>query len=206
MTLKINELRIGNIVLINGKEIIMDSKMFHAVIHGFPGYEPEPILITSDILIKFGFEKWGGGWMKKYPIWINENRTQLQFDGIERDLIHCKCVHQLQNLYFTLTGEELYFMKNIEDKIADSKTITEKLNLSDAVDYFSKEMKNRLWDKVEEGKESWDTVSTKELFRGLEEKYEQYCELGLDPEVEIKLLIDISNFCMMLHKAIKEGR
>lgn len=86
--------------------------------------ELEPIPITEEWLLKFGFEK-----KITQTSFINlvhfENKNcwiYLIKDGFEFELItgnerHNLCktykyVHQLQNLYFALTGEELIFKQD----------------------------------------------------------------------------------------------
>lgn len=123
--MKANELRIGNYVnvpipeqcpfriddfeclsyefikvaqkqIINGKEV-----------HPFTWYgdDLQPISLTEEWLLKFGFEKVGFQFIKDgielFPI------RDLYYRGnfpIKSDI---KYVNQLQNLYFALTGEEL---------------------------------------------------------------------------------------------------
>jgi len=100
-------------------------------------YDLEPISLTEEWLIKFGFENWGKG-----GLYSNEYETYDRFvlhnvlDGTSNFEVHyilstygnthhkqfiissdeddriswgveIKYVHQLQNLYFALTGEEL---------------------------------------------------------------------------------------------------
>jgi hypothetical protein len=78
----------------------------------------EPILLTEEWLLKFGFEE-KHGVFKKY---MNEQIIAIGLDGsfglyndksrwrigssFSNDY-RLKYVHQLQNLYFALTGEEL---------------------------------------------------------------------------------------------------
>jgi len=63
----------------------------------------EPIPLTEEWLLKFGFEK-SGDYFINNVIHLNfKTRTTLEPDMF-LDLEH---VHQLQNLYFALTGEEL---------------------------------------------------------------------------------------------------
>jgi hypothetical protein len=74
----------------------------------------EPILITEDWLLKFGFENKNG----KNRFELEGNGAVLLSDNVcitiydsynEIDISVCliKYVHQLQNLYFALTGAEL---------------------------------------------------------------------------------------------------
>lgn len=81
----------------------------------------EGIPLTTEFLIKFGFDGEGDGtdlWAYEFPIPAGWNRTpysmSLNDDGEwdiywskEGPITEIKYVHQLQNLYFTLTGEEL---------------------------------------------------------------------------------------------------
>lgn len=80
-----------------------------------------PIPLTEEWLVRFGFEKWKGElhkdcWSKaaKFHIDFVDGKILLQnrYDGrlivdFFNTLPHVKYVHQLQNLYHALTGEEL---------------------------------------------------------------------------------------------------
>ncbi len=105
--MNIAELRIGNKVLINGKVITMDSRIFHAVIHGFEGYEPEPIKLEwhhlHNALFKIPYQinltgpvhKYGGG-LYFFWSWDTEENHPITY------------LHELQNWYYLLSkGQEL---------------------------------------------------------------------------------------------------
>ena len=73
------------------------------------GWKAEPIPLTEEWLLKFGFDS-------KTLIFRNGNFTMtwgnggdyIDFQTIAGSyMIHVAHVHQLQNLYFALTGEEL---------------------------------------------------------------------------------------------------
>lgn len=80
-----------------------------------------PVELTNEWLIKLGFEKWKDrltieAWAKGHPSQrfdidflngeiIMNSRYQEHSDSMVME--HIKHVHQLQNLYFALTGEEL---------------------------------------------------------------------------------------------------
>jgi len=71
----------------------------------------EPIPLTPDILKQFNFSQLGD-----YPVFkLNSFRLSMNLnDGVfiysaESDNVIIKYVHQLQNLYFALTGEEIEF-------------------------------------------------------------------------------------------------
>lgn len=79
----------------------------------------EPIPLTEEILLKCGFESKTGRWIgKTWYIGINPRTEDYLFkleqtdekieDFFFQNSFHSvKYVHQLQNLYFCLTGEEL---------------------------------------------------------------------------------------------------
>jgi hypothetical protein len=124
------ELRIGNFVdcerpLYDEKFITVESVSFDSINLNFREYELEklqPIPLTEEWLLKFGFElETDDGDVKYYEIqrfWYyvifdhgdvrldiktGKNITHTVFYMDER----FQYVHQLQNLYFALTGEEL---------------------------------------------------------------------------------------------------
>lgn len=79
----------------------------------------EPIELTEEWLIKLGFElnyksnfsiTYGHIENNKFSYKFNipENKSWLEYHG---GAINCKYVHQLQNLYFCLTGTELTINK-----------------------------------------------------------------------------------------------
>lgn len=75
------------------------------------GWKAEPIQLTEDILLKFGFEN---------SVAYKKNGLKIGLDGddiihgqysviFEDTLVKVKYLHQLQNLYYALTGDELEF-------------------------------------------------------------------------------------------------
>jgi len=117
-----NELRIGNWVNApsgNVKVSAIGDKYFQDQKYGtFYFVRSEPIALTEEILLKAGFEKasvkdwWGGLLINmgndgcKIRIRQNEDGWFFSFN-CETLYIKCKSIHQLQNLYFALTGIEL---------------------------------------------------------------------------------------------------
>lgn len=76
--------------------------------------ELEPIPLTPEILEKAGFEE--DKLHECYVIWNSvsnvaieffDNQLQLVGQNSAEEIGHIKHLHQLQNLYFALTGEEL---------------------------------------------------------------------------------------------------
>jgi len=126
--MKATELRIGNwckIAKSPFKEEVGEYPIEAITIHYFESGEDlilEPIPLTEEWLLKFGFEK-----VKDDPSYCDDGEFTINhkrftvfkkelithnsihgwfINGIQFDL-NLKYVHQLQNLYFTLTGEEL---------------------------------------------------------------------------------------------------
>lgn len=130
-----NELRIGNYVYYNGShnELGIVSEVLKNGLHEVSPYKIginhridiyykvdalKPIKLTEEILLKCGFVSGGAKkWLfltlckedKKY-IYLNPLGSGLAIEenSIENSLnIEIKYLHQLQNLYFALTNEEL---------------------------------------------------------------------------------------------------
>jgi hypothetical protein len=123
--MKATDFRIGNIVDMGreGVGMISGYNLYQKSIHDNGGAvadyynEWKPITLTEDELIKLGFE-FDSGYYKKegkffYPtICIMFETNTLLIEDMYNDNINIKkteYVHQLQNLYFALTGEELQY-------------------------------------------------------------------------------------------------
>ena len=105
--MKANELRIGNWVLNQGEPIELTKQKFKMAVISFNCQEIKPIPLTEEWLVRFGFKKRKCG---NYIWWIHAriqftDKMELLIDG--NLWIEIESVHQLQNLYFALTGEEL---------------------------------------------------------------------------------------------------
>ena len=108
------ELRIGNLINDNSlyTQVISDHLINDEYYDGLKGCLPIPL--TEEWLIKFGFEE-SEVFVKVFllnqiPIgygYAYRKGWQIMPEGIE-----IKHVHQLQNLYFALTGEELTIKDN----------------------------------------------------------------------------------------------
>lgn len=79
---------------------------------------PEPIQLTEEILLKCGFVKeFEGGYCDKNRFVIFKNIHNNVFGLVDsgfyyskvNGVLHLKNLHQLQNLYLVLTGQELEF-------------------------------------------------------------------------------------------------
>lgn len=130
----VEELRINNIVLARGAQSVVKS-----IDENHVGYSKskkgkwikretlteeklpitliQPIPLTEEWLVKFGFEKPAETWyLNGFGVWqtLCGNKDGTEFIGFfyelrDRGIVdkHIEHVHQLQNLYFALTGEEL---------------------------------------------------------------------------------------------------
>jgi hypothetical protein len=74
----------------------------------------EPIPITDEWLVRFGFERIGNPnhtpnwiWVKDGNRWVYQKFKDGSFKLIPYKLTGTPSIHQLQNLYFALTGTEL---------------------------------------------------------------------------------------------------
>lgn len=118
------ELRIGNLVLISGRI----EKIYRIERDGVNGWVEQgvrikevfkPIPLTEEWLLKFGFEKVKDTFItfdsyhyENENCWIYLIDKGFEFELKTGDERHNLCrtyqyVHQLQNLYFALTGQEL---------------------------------------------------------------------------------------------------
>jgi hypothetical protein len=120
----IKELRVGNIIFANtgGEVMVVESEYFEMIEDDFGGYEAIPL--NEKILLNAGFKIEIEPSFEMMPKYVSKAFTLL--GGITEDkniflvwknddvLTNVKNLHQLQNLYFALTSEELSFEKEIE--------------------------------------------------------------------------------------------
>lgn len=124
MTISARELRIGNTVYSFGQVVtvleVLKNRV-HVKRDGldnyYPGYESlTPIPITEEWLLKWGFK------LDEYRFVFNQWRV-TSGRPLYKWILGCDAcpymgkleyVHQLQNLYFALTGEELELTSNKE--------------------------------------------------------------------------------------------
>lgn len=134
--MKSNELRIGNFIDLKvnvpnvgvqyysgGVVTALRENDLYANGIRLPSYfNAEPILLTEEWLLKFGFEEtrslWNNG--MGYPVHYDlENKNLRMAYGSHGGTVfpvvafNVKFVHQLQNLYFALTGTELEIKETV---------------------------------------------------------------------------------------------
>ena len=108
------ELRIGNLFIEeNSKEIIevIGLEKNRVVFSGIflDKWQAIPIPLTEEWLIKFGFETKGSFYRVKGSRFVEIISHGDGLDVCSQSilLLHIKYVHQLQNLFFSLTNEHL---------------------------------------------------------------------------------------------------
>lgn len=116
--MEVNELRVGNIISALGKTetivtyINSDDNMIGSTdFADRPIEDFHPIPITEEWLLKFGYRDIGEGWFMHDVNIIQYNfKTKIVNPMILG--IKIEHIHQLQNLYFSLTGQELTITTN----------------------------------------------------------------------------------------------
>ena len=116
--MKANELRLGNLVLYSDKNetpipttINIDISDLILLNNSVKDVLYEPIPLTEEWLLKFGFEK-KEGYYDRYYYSIDGMNIKIDDDMFETEVGEClyksiKYVHQLQNLFFAINDEEL---------------------------------------------------------------------------------------------------
>ena len=120
--MKARELRIGNYVTVehprHGEKFIEVESVTNDTINmEFRPYylgELQPIPLTEEWLLKFGFEKVKSRYEEAetfdyvlQPLYFDMANTSVKINGVYQKINYPEYVHQLQNLYYSLTGEEL---------------------------------------------------------------------------------------------------
>lgn len=110
--INVKELRIGNYVLLRNKIVIVGGipNLYKLLIpnelYAVDVEEFEPIPLTDRLLLKCGFEKKQWGSATVYYHTMIELDAHFCLNGVDYN-IQVKSLHQLQNLYFYLTGGDL---------------------------------------------------------------------------------------------------
>ena len=108
--MKSTDLRIGNLVLSKNVPVKIEEIMTETVSYcygEFPIDYIEPVPITKEWLLSFGFEfsvVYGNNfWRLNNILLFEDKKGNFEFSwGLK-----IESIHQLQNLYFALTGKEL---------------------------------------------------------------------------------------------------
>jgi hypothetical protein len=114
--IKPEELRTGNLVNIGYDCKVVRIDEFGATLNTYNGVKEfmyfnqkdiRPILLNEEWLIKFEFDEDRYGFIKDKIQFLfrTDNKLVASIRGL--DLVQIKYVHQLQNLYYSITQEEL---------------------------------------------------------------------------------------------------
>lgn len=104
-------LRLGNIVLRDGEYHVIDA--YDILSASMGDIEFEPIPLEPEILVKCGFEQDKLGYSynnSKFSIYYHHANNTGKYTGAWKQWLFGEpfyYLHQLQNLYFALTNEEL---------------------------------------------------------------------------------------------------
>lgn len=119
--MKANELRLGNLYNDNGITCIVTPSIIQEVFDSERTW-CKPIPLTEQWIERFGFDKvntpYQFGWYKEVQnrvlCWCHSDIISLEFKPTQCDIygntlfdFKCEHVHTLQNLFYSLTGEEL---------------------------------------------------------------------------------------------------
>ena len=111
--------RLGNYYLENGVIETITPSVIKQIFESEDRIWFEPIKVSKDLILKLGFKRFNSNiyWFSKHlknGIKLNVSEIgYIEIEDIDRTTIEmsqiCEYVHQLQNLYFALCGEELVF-------------------------------------------------------------------------------------------------
>jgi hypothetical protein len=120
--MKAQELRIGNLVYLSDKEKVWEILDGHEIDECDDNPFAQPIPITEEWLLKFGFidlkERCGLDGIYSIigkQIHINietKSYCQIDYEGSVCDIVKIEYVHDLQNLFYALNKEELTYGGN----------------------------------------------------------------------------------------------
>ena len=114
------ELRIGNLLQCAGSDNYFEVTADDLQFIDSGSSKAKPIPLTEDWLLKFGFQQKCVSQtpycLNGFSIYPNDNNKHciLYYKSVE--IIELKSVHQLQNLYFGLTGTELELNETTKTK------------------------------------------------------------------------------------------
>jgi len=120
--MKISEYRIGNLVDLFGTIATIQRSDFSKTEHGIAIESGKPIKLTGQWLKNLGFQKRQNDYVletKHFTLFAQEDTTfnsgcffinrKMEMSRNQVDFIcNCQYVHSLQNLYFSLSGDELF--------------------------------------------------------------------------------------------------
>ena len=120
--MKATEFRIGNYIDYKGEIMKLDGSLLCCYIQNELEFPFNPIPLTEEILLKLGFKQ-NEQFKTNFKFYLKDNEIEINiYNGNnnswlnDRYVINLKYVHQLQNLYFALTGDELTQVSDWKNK------------------------------------------------------------------------------------------
>jgi len=125
--MKVNEFRIGNLVMCNGKSPFLFKKVTYRItdikesiqcVNLVPNNSDAksawcmckdiiPIQLSDSLLKEYGWND-VGKFYKKGKTYLNiGEKSYIDTRNITNVMINCTYLHQLQNMYYAVTGEEM---------------------------------------------------------------------------------------------------
>ena len=125
--MKVNEFRIGNLVMCNGKSPFLFKKVTYRItdikesiqcVNLVPNNSDEksawcmckdiiPIQLSDSLLKEYGWND-VGKFYKRGETYLNiGEKSYIDTRNITNVIINCTYLHQLQNMYYAVTGEEM---------------------------------------------------------------------------------------------------
>lgn len=125
--MKVNEFRIGNLVMCNGKSPFLFKKVTYRItdikesiqcVNLVPNNSDAksawcmckdiiPIQLSDSLLKEYGWND-VGKFYKKGKTYLNiGEKSYIDTRNITNVIINCTYLHQLQNMYYAVTGEEM---------------------------------------------------------------------------------------------------
>ncbi len=109
------ELRIGNLVLYNEDIVLIEGVNYKTVDLFYNKTATiikcidfiSPILLNENLILNSGFEKGEDYTLLQYQLKKNYDEYEFTILGSNIILAKIKYLHQLQNIFFSLTGSEL---------------------------------------------------------------------------------------------------
>lgn len=110
-SLSVKDLRVGNYLQKDGVMVQIDARSLFDIWEETKEYVP--IELSRDIMFRLGFEVFPWGWVKvsNNDFGVRLTLQSFSYEVSGNNAVRLKFVHQLQNLFYCLTGEDLVFPK-----------------------------------------------------------------------------------------------
>lgn len=119
----VKEIFSNSVMITIDKRFLPEDSDLHRIMEGssseYKSSDIQPIPLTEEVLLKCGFEELNGlsdvehitRFSKNLIFQIGKSQNDKFMYGLTNGVVYIKYLHQLQNLYFDITNEELKFME-----------------------------------------------------------------------------------------------